>query len=284
MRLKCPSCGAQYEVPDDVIPEGGRDVQCSNCGKTWFQGQDTENTPEAIAAAAAAPKEAVWHPEVDSGPARGPSVNQPPAPGASDRPTPPKRRELDPAVADILREEAEHEARARETQGLALDEQPDLGLQEPEDEAAKRARQAQERMKRLRGENPEAAAAAAAASAVADRPQSRGEMLPDIEEINQTLRASSERREVRTLQADLEDDDEASGGFGRGFIFMILLFVIATALYVFAPQLGEAVPQLRAPMETYVVLVDQLRVWLDDRIQELMVLINGAETPVSEGS
>ena len=37
MRLVCPNCGAQYEVPDDVIPETGRDVQCSNCGDTWFQ-------------------------------------------------------------------------------------------------------------------------------------------------------------------------------------------------------------------------------------------------------
>ena len=37
MRLTCPNCGAQYEVPDEVIPEAGRDVQCSNCGDTWFQ-------------------------------------------------------------------------------------------------------------------------------------------------------------------------------------------------------------------------------------------------------
>ncbi|WP_299845659.1 zinc-ribbon domain-containing protein [uncultured Roseovarius sp.] len=37
MRLTCPNCGAQYEVPDEVIPETGRDVQCSNCGDTWFQ-------------------------------------------------------------------------------------------------------------------------------------------------------------------------------------------------------------------------------------------------------
>ena len=37
MRLICPNCGAQYEVPEEVIPENGRDVQCSNCGDTWFQ-------------------------------------------------------------------------------------------------------------------------------------------------------------------------------------------------------------------------------------------------------
>ena len=37
MRLICPNCGAQYEVPESVIPETGRDVQCSSCGHTWFQ-------------------------------------------------------------------------------------------------------------------------------------------------------------------------------------------------------------------------------------------------------
>ncbi|MGB5871974.1 MAG: zinc-ribbon domain-containing protein, partial [Albidovulum sp.] len=37
MRLICPNCDAQYEVEDAVIPDEGRDVQCSNCGTTWFQ-------------------------------------------------------------------------------------------------------------------------------------------------------------------------------------------------------------------------------------------------------
>lgn len=281
MRLKCPSCGAQYEVPDDVIPEDGRDVQCSNCGNTWFQGQDTSNSPQALEAAAKAPKDAVWHPEVDADVDDGPSVNQEAAPGSSSPPAPPKRRELDPSVADILREEAELEARARQAEAGGLEEQPDLGLQEPEDEAAKRARQAQERMRKLRGENPEAAAVAAAASAITDRPKSRRDMLPDVEEINQTLRASNERREVRSVQADLEDEDETSGGFGRGFLYTILLFAIGAALYVYAPQVAETVPQLAAPMETYVIMVDQLRGWLDSQIAIVMEMINGtsAEAP-----
>jgi predicted Zn finger-like uncharacterized protein len=37
MRLICPNCDAQYEVSDSAIPAGGRDVQCSNCGNTWYQ-------------------------------------------------------------------------------------------------------------------------------------------------------------------------------------------------------------------------------------------------------
>ncbi|MBL6636941.1 MAG: zinc-ribbon domain-containing protein [Planktomarina sp.] len=41
MRLLCPNCDAEYEIPDDVIPAEGRDVQCSGCQETWFVPADT---------------------------------------------------------------------------------------------------------------------------------------------------------------------------------------------------------------------------------------------------
>lgn len=37
MRLVCPNCDAKYEVPEDAIPDAGRDVQCANCSHAWFQ-------------------------------------------------------------------------------------------------------------------------------------------------------------------------------------------------------------------------------------------------------
>jgi hypothetical protein len=263
-------------VPDDVIPDEGRDVQCSNCGKTWFQEKYTEDSPEALAAEAEAPKDTVWHPEVDSDVASGPSVNAGAAPGESTPPTPPKRRELDPAVADILREEAELEARTRTAEAAetnVFEDQPDLGLQEPEDEATKRAQQAKERMRKLRGDTPDPSIAAAATGAVvAQRPQSRSDMLPDVDEINQSLRASTERPDISSVQADLEDEEETGGGFGRGFILAILLFAIAAALYVFAPQLSENIAALEEPLATYVSYVDQGRAWLDGMVAQLMAL------------
>lgn len=276
MRLTCPSCGAQYEVPDDVIPEDGRDVQCSNCGNTWFQQPETSNSPEAFAADAAAPKDAVWHPQVENDIDDMPSVNTGAAPGD----TPPKRRELDPSVADILREEAEFEARTRQSEAGSLEDQPDLGLQEPEDESAKRARQAEDRMRKLRGED----ARAAPAAATADRPRSRGDMLPDVEEINQTLRSSSDRQEVRSVQADLDEDDDPSGGFGRGFLLVLVIFAIAAGLYVFAPQLADALPQLQAPLDTYVSMIDTVRTWLNAQVASLMEMVTGgaADVPTAE--
>ncbi len=62
LRLVCPNCTAQYEVDESVIPEAGRDVQCSNCGHTWWQlrsgpaadadGEPSGTVAEAPAAAA----------------------------------------------------------------------------------------------------------------------------------------------------------------------------------------------------------------------------------------
>jgi len=36
MRLLCPKCDAEYEVADGIIPNAGRDVQCSSCDTIWF--------------------------------------------------------------------------------------------------------------------------------------------------------------------------------------------------------------------------------------------------------
>lgn len=36
MRLTCPKCGAEYEVPEGLVPEGGKHVQCTDCDTRWF--------------------------------------------------------------------------------------------------------------------------------------------------------------------------------------------------------------------------------------------------------
>jgi len=179
MRLTCPNCDAQYEVPDEVMPKTGRDVQCSNCGQTWFQ-----KHPDAIAT----PDEARRVLD-DNTPDADEEISPPPPPMPNT--TSAARKQLDPSVADILREEAEAERKARErTTPPKLESQPELGeslnaATPPEDEAEVRAREARARMARMRGEDPVAAAGAAGAAATS----SRKDLLPDIDEINSTLRA-----------------------------------------------------------------------------------------------
>tara|TARA_B100001175_G_scaffold130497_1_gene110870 strand:- start:657 stop:1121 length:465 start_codon:yes stop_codon:yes gene_type:complete len=36
MFIECPNCNKKFEVDDNLIPEGGRLVQCGSCSHTWL--------------------------------------------------------------------------------------------------------------------------------------------------------------------------------------------------------------------------------------------------------
>lgn len=254
---------------------------------------------------------------------------------AHDLPTP--RRSLDTSVADMLREEAEREARARAAERNAgLESQPDLGLDsgpsvrpaataetgtattQADRDAMRRMEEAQMRKARLKGEDPtlpqvsaaspapdrispdrtnpdltqhhspapdpaarargpiseDARITAAAAAAVAE---SRRGLLPDIEEINSSLRSTSDRRPARA--DDHDTPGQTSGAdprqaaparsFNRGFSVTLLIAMILLALYVFAPALAEALPAIAPTLDSYIAVVDDLRILLDAQVQNL---------------
>lgn len=291
MRLICPNCGAQYEVPAEVVPEAGRDVQCSNCGHTWFQhhpdhapaelaepvpedvpeDEDIDwemDGPEEPPTEAVAPPAAEVTEDADEAPAD-------PAPTAAEAAP---RRGLDPSVAEVLREEAEREAQARRSASGSLESQPDLGLDSSaESDEERRARQARERMAKIRGAEPPAEAPVAesapeptAQSRAQTAAASRGDMLPDIDEINQTLRATSERRPVETPQGRAPDDEDAGGGFARGLSLTVLAASLLLALYVFAAPLAELAPSLAPLLDAYVAQANDLRVWLQATLAGLL--------------
>ena len=272
MRLICPNCDAQYEVPDEVMPLSGRDVQCSNCGQTWFQhhpdfmplDEEDGGRLSTVTAAVSQPDEDT--PKVNAAPADTPAEPAQPAP-APVPPAAPPRKQLDPSVADILRQEAEAEQEARRRrQAEPLESQPELGLQEADHPSeSDRAQQAKVRMSRLRGEaQPSVAETNAAAAAVA----SRRELLPDIEEINSTLRTGSERRTIPNAGGDAaQPEPQKRSGFSRGFVLIVLLASVLVLLYVFSPQISEAVPALRPYLASYVAQVDNGRQWLDGALQ-----------------
>jgi predicted Zn finger-like uncharacterized protein len=290
MRLICPNCDAQYEVPDEVMPSSGRDVQCSNCGQTWFQhhpdfpplDDEDDSRISTVSAALSAREDADdgVAPEHDADAPAPASPPEPDADAAEDpdagepaHPAPPPRKQLDPSVADILRQEAEAEQEARRRrQAQTLESQPDLGLEEADQPSeSDRAQQAKARMSRLRGEEQHSVAeTTAAATAVA----SRRELLPDIEEINSTLRTGSERRVIPNTGADAVRDTHADpkqrSGFSRGFVLIVALASVLVLLYVFSPQISEAVPALRPYLALYVAQVDSARQWLDEMLQSTL--------------
>lgn len=315
MRLICPSCGAQYEVDESVIPEAGRDVQCSNCGNAWFQmsaaqlkaeearaaeaeaAGETEDwveaAPDEAAGAEEPPQEdepsqevAAEEAEEERGAAE--DVAEEPADAVEEAeavaeaaPTPeepapaPKRKTLDDAVMNVLREEADRERRAREAEGSLIETQPDLGI-------------------------PAEAAAASVAAAVAaaeedDAPEvedevydpenedsvvsraARKELLPDIEEINSSLRATSDRGgEAASVDAPATLRRRRSG-FRMGFVTAIVIAAILLLVYAFAPTISSAVPGASGVMESYVAGVDGARSWLDATLQGLTASMTDGE-------
>lgn len=261
MRLTCPNCGAQYEVPDEVIPPEGRDVQCSNCGDTWYQAHPSH--PEMAKLTA--------EPEPDDDDDRDAVSDHDPAVDddadhGSERPVTAPRK-VEPEVSDILREEARREAQLRASEADALESQPDLGLDShTDDEAARRAREARDRMARMRGQQP------APATPPTD-PGSRRGLLPDIEEINSTLRSSgdaSPRNELGPVREQVASAPPRKSGFMRGFAVVVIIAVVLGLIYANAQRIAETVPQADPMLSAYVALVDQARVWLDAQASGLL--------------
>ncbi|TNE68532.1 MAG: hypothetical protein EP336_04820 [Rhodobacteraceae bacterium] len=336
MRLICPNCGAQYEVDARVIPDAGRDVQCSNCGHTWFQrpahlDQDLaeelgyeiphedpvpghvapeetahtvpefEETPEfepsvsvedsETVAVVAEPEEDLHIPEPIEEPTPEPT-EIPPVFEAEDTVAEPedetaKTSSVRPAaqssalkdsVRDILRAEVEFDQAMRQSQGETLETQPDLGLEEPAQDSAKKS--LRDRMARLRGLDP--ADSGIVAGSVAAATGKRRDLLPDIEEINSTLSAASERNEDGTVpDEDTRRARAERSGFRSVFLVLVLAAIMLVALYVLAPVIAEKVPALAGVMESYVTAANGFRAWLDRLLSAASVRLNALLSQLS---
>ncbi len=252
MRLACPNCDAEYEVDAGVIPDGGRDVQCSNCGHGWFQlppGAEAELAAEAALYDAPAPV---------AGMAQAGATQSAP------------RQGIDESVLAVLREEAEREKAARLTEApQGIETQTEMGLQPGDAAAGGLSGAVARRIARLKGVEPAQAAA---------KPQTRREMLPEIEEINSSLRASSEKRsgEAAAVAATMAEPARKSGGFRTGFVLMVLVAVTGVAVYVMAPKIATQIPGATGALAAYVAGVDGLRVMLDAGVQSAIGWLRGA--------
>lgn len=301
MRLICPNCAAQYEVDDALLPTDGRDVQCSSCGHTWFQRPDSAEATLAdeMGVTEAEDDEAEPASSHEAEPTDGTSAPSPADPLPVAQP-----RKIDPAARDILREEARREAEARRRErGGSLETQPDLGLDEAQ-AAETRAAAARARLNRLR--NPEAeprpedksdtpplntsplnTSPPDASPPEADRESamngSRRELLPDIEEINSTLTATSDRKTVEG-QAATETEEEPSQrrGFRFGFFGVFLILVLIALVYVLAPQIAARFPSTTPVLTDYVGWVNGVLDAANDAISRgaaaLTGLLNGEES------
>ncbi len=299
MRLICPKCGAQYEVADDAIPPGGRDVQCSNCQTSWFQtekpsvpARDTLQlaTPQqsepassggiaddAAEAGPPATEEPSAPEQVADETGSAPTEPEPEAPAPEPAPQP-QRRPLDDAVANILREEASLSAAAS---APAPSPTPAAVAKPPATEAAKPpapvgADETRQRIALVTAEEggtrtgtpKQSKPAASAPSESAEEAHLR--TVPSINEINATLRARAQAYDTSGLTETEKEEAVQRKGFRRGFFWVLILFAILILPYVFADQITENLPQTSEFMASYVMMVDQLRVSLGEMVNGFM--------------
>jgi len=184
----------------------------------------------------------------------------------------PVPRTLDENLLTILREEAARETAVRRTEAPAMPEvQPDLGLPQT----------AYPKLVEPMGEaepNPVEMAepdGAEAGPAMADRIAPRRDLLPDIEEINSTLRAGSEARGAEAEALVIAEKARARGGFRVGFIVTLMIAVVLTATYTMAPRIAEHLPGSAPVMASYVQGVDVARLWLDGAMQQAAGALRG---------
>ncbi|MCF6444345.1 zinc-ribbon domain-containing protein [Nereida sp. MMG025] len=276
MRLVCPNCGATYEVPDDVIPDGGRDVQCSNCNTTWFQmpaGFEPPQTDQADNPQSAS----VIEPTIDvpvAEPEEADAQDAPPDPKDEQPQATPPQPTMSPEAEEILRQEAEFAAQMRAADTTDFETQPDLGLDAGE---TPREAEVRDRLSKLKGIDPEeiAAVGAGAVAAAGERGTSRRELLPDIEEINSTL-SNGEGADENGESYDPEKvEAKKRKGFRTGFIGVLLMFALLIALYLFAPQIKALVPALGGVLDSYTSAVDGFRLMLDGVLASIGGVITG---------
>lgn len=175
-----------------------------------------------------------------------------------------RRRSVDDEALSILREEADRElARRRAPPTAPLETQTDMPL----DEVRKRATPSRAlRARMARSEDDEASPPKKAGKKPDPRVQSadegyeapRRDLLPDIDEINSSLKSRKARAEAGPDAAA-----EQRRGFRSGFLLMVLLAAVMIFAYAWAPAIAAAVPSLEGPLLVYVDWANGVRDWID---------------------
>jgi len=188
----------------------------------------------------------------------------------SNVPTPDTEPTADVEAAVDIGDESDHAADAGGTREAPAGVPPELGP----------ATAAMRKIAKLRGEAepPADAAESGPENGAEDEDSATGrELLPEIDEINSTLRDARETREVDegAVAHTIDEGPAPGGGFRDGFLAVIVLVILGVALYLASPFLATKVPALQPALMAYVHAVDGWRIGLDALVQQLSNWVSG---------
>ena len=192
---------------------------------------------------------------------------------ASSKPEAPpsKRRPADENALGILREEAERElSQRRAPPSEPMETQADLGIEEISKRRtpsrALRARMAHRGESSLTRDIADTTAAATVASRAevvseGDYQAARRDLLPDIDEINSTLKSTKNRS-----GGGAQDLVAQRRGFRSGFLLMAIAAIALIFVYAQAPAIARALPGSEGTLISYVEVANAARDWIDNMI------------------
>lgn len=264
MRITCPNCLAQYEIDGGLLPPEGREVQCSACDTIWFQSAPSRKGMKPVNMPLFEPAQTPDLPPVpevaETSFIAAPAVvaeestdAAPPTPEAAR----PRARGLDPAISEVLRQEAEFEAAQRKRDADPVEMQPDLGLLGGSPWPAFRDPDGPDSdlTDGLRADN----------NAVASQDSTAN--FPDIDDVSATLDPINARRQTDGSGYDLPlTPQDRQRGFLQGFIVPVALGGLVVGLYLAAPLLSMLIPPVAPLLSGFTVAIDTGRMALADMI------------------
>ncbi|MGP3697834.1 hypothetical protein [Rhodobacter sp. NSM] len=190
--------------------------------------------------------------------------------GPVPEPVAPPSRSLDESLLAVLREEAELAARQRRGEDTDVEPVRTAPSAIPEAPAGPVA---------AGPGRPAAATAGPSApiggAAIAEpMPRPRRDLLPDIEEINSSLRSNV----ARPPEEALPDEEPVRGsraGYRTGFFLMIFIALILATAYVMAPRIAAEIPEAEPALRSYVAGVDEARLLLDRLLRAAVEILRG---------
>jgi len=230
MRLTCPNCGAEYDIPDGMLPADGRHVQCSACHTRWYV---RGTAPAATSEEAILTRLEHWRPRPVAVPAPGPRADRGPAVAAAPAPRPHAAEPLRVVPTPVAEPEAAPEVAAG-----------------PDPVAASAAPLAPPRR-----EPP---------TKPADHPTvARPSPVPDLPA------RPSPRLDLEIAAPGRAPQPPPESRFLRGFLLVPVVALLALGAYRFGPEIAARVPAAEPALDAYAGTLDGWREEIERRIAGL---------------